>query len=161
MARLTANNARPGSRYWRNKTDPLVTRFYRGLPCVVCGVTKNTCGHHLVPREWGPGRHDPANIIPLCPSHHCFSNQMAAHSTNAMAVACFVHWLAEYLPRLYEVYEDNLRRRRLAGEKPDYRKAYEYWSHILNDGHTWRALLDECGVWPLDTPTTIEGPEQH
>ena len=48
MPTLAQKKANPRSTYWRNKADKEITRLFRGAPCIICGTTQNTCGHHLV-----------------------------------------------------------------------------------------------------------------
>ena len=88
----------PNSKTWRNRCDKLISRLYRGKPCVIClqqGITNtNTCGHHIVNRSLSAAlRHDLHNIIALCPSHHKFGNICSAHSTYQPAQVAFVEWL--------------------------------------------------------------------
>ena len=93
----------------RNKADRLITKLYTGQPCIICkqlGIinTYRTCGHHCVNRSLsGYLRHDLLNIIPLCPSHHKFSNEIAAHSTYQPAQVAFVEWLRKYQPDRYDL----------------------------------------------------------
>lgn len=90
---MAKNN--PNSKTWRNKCDKLISKMYSGKPCVVCGTKINTCGHHIVNRSLSAAlRHDLRNVIPLCPTHHKFSNELAAHSVYQPAQMEFVNWLS-------------------------------------------------------------------
>jgi len=67
---------------------------YRGLPCEICGTTQGTVAHHILAKGSHPAHIiTPENIIVLCPSHHIFSNHMAAHSKNSFAVERFTDWM--------------------------------------------------------------------
>lgn len=84
--------------------DRLFMAQFHGKPCEVCTsqgstYTRGTCGHHIVPRSRSLFlRHDPMNIVVLCPTHHMFSNTLAAHSMNALAVGRFLDWLNAHKP---------------------------------------------------------------
>ena len=121
----------PKSTYWRNKADKEVTKYYSGLPCVVCGSDYMTCGHHVVSRSISAYlRHHPFNIIALCPTHHKFSNELAAHSKNPLAQVEFVKWLKKNMPKGY-----NLLRayKQFRTEPYNYEENYNEWKE-LNGG---------------------------
>jgi len=109
------------SKYWRNKADKEITRIFRGKPCIVCGTKKNTCGHHLISRGHAVTRHDLHNIVPLCPSHHCYSNECAPHSKNAFAVCEFVDLIKTKYPETYTFWQEH----KNLISKTDYQAAYE------------------------------------
>jgi len=119
--------ARKPQLYWRNKADKEVSKYYRGLPCKVCGSTYMTCGHHIVHRSVAYYRHHPSNLIPLCPKHHKFSNELAAHSSNPLAVQAFLDWLKEHYVVGYECLLDY---KKHLGEKVDYEQQYLEWREI-------------------------------
>ena len=126
MTKLQRDKKNPKSKYWRNKCDKEITRISKGKPCIICGSTHNTCYHHLIARRKGITRHDLNNLVALCPSHHAFSNEIAAHSTNALAVRRFTEYLEEHYPHIWEWYTENESK---AGS-PDYRSAYEELSEM-------------------------------
>lgn len=80
----------------------VVERFmaaYRGQPCAICESTSRTCAHHILAKGSHPSHVvSPENIIVLCPTHHVFSNQLAPHSKNQLAVGRFNDWLEEHRP---------------------------------------------------------------
>lgn len=86
------------------ETERRVKKLYTGLPCILCLFegsrnTNRTCGHHIVPKSrCRAGRHDPANIIPLCPKHHTTGNDCCPHSSNPLASAHFDRWLERWMP---------------------------------------------------------------
>ena len=110
--------------YWRTKADKEVTKYYTGKPCAICGITHNTCGHHVVPREVPIFRHDPDNLIPLCEKHHKYSNELAPHSSNILAQEAFAQWLRIERPKAIELLETY---KKYKGVKSDYQQAYEEW----------------------------------
>lgn len=75
---------------------------FRGQPCAICGITQRTCGHHLVSRRRCPSHIvSEQNIIVLCPLHHQFSNDIAPHSSNSLAVQRFLDWVEVNRPSQY------------------------------------------------------------
>jgi hypothetical protein len=90
-----AKKNNPDSMTWRNKCDVLIKKMFKGKPCAICGTINNTCGHHIITRKCIPLRHDLRNIIPLCPSHHGFNNDIAAHSSYAPAQEAFRQWIKD------------------------------------------------------------------
>ena len=113
--------------YWRNKADKEVTKYFRGSPCKVCGSEHMTCGHHIVHRSVAYYRHHPHNLIPLCPTHHKFSNDLAPHSKNPLAVQAFLDWLKDNHEVGYQCLQDY---KKHLGEKVDYEQAYNDWKDL-------------------------------
>ena len=121
-SKLSKHKAQKNSKYWRNKADAEFSRIFAGKPCIVCGTTKSTCGHHLIPKgRCAEHRHTLMNGIPLCPTHHTMGNDMAAHSQSSLVVAKFVLWFKEHYLRRMEWYIEH----QFDNGKPDYRAAYE------------------------------------
>lgn len=111
-----------GSVKWRNKADKEITRLTRGRKCVICGTTHMTCGHHFIPRSRSSFlRHDIQNLFSLCPKHHMFSNDIAAHSTNALACHAFVEAIKAKFPERFDYLISNQHKI----WKPDYKARYE------------------------------------
>ena len=128
MAKLKDKKKNPNSTYWRNKADAEVTKYYKGQPCIVCGTTHNTCGHHIVERSLSSYlRHDPLNIVPLCQTHHTMGNEIAPHSKNPLAVREFVQFLQEKRSASYLLLETYKLYRNV---KVDYKQAYEEWKEL-------------------------------
>ena len=93
LARRSKPKAKSNAWYRRKVIERFMARF-RGRTCAICGTTQGTCGHHLVSKQRCPCHIvTPENIITLCPLHHMFSNEMAAHSKNSLAVQRFLSWL--------------------------------------------------------------------
>ena len=106
---------------WKGDCDRIITNLFKGKPCAICG-SLNTCGHHIVPRSRSSFlRHDLQNIISLCPTHHMFSNEIAPHSTNSLAVHAFVEFIKEKFPNRYSYLLSNQH----TIQKPDWKAAYE------------------------------------
>ena len=113
--------------YWKKKADKEVTKYYRGLPCKVCGSTYMTCAHHIVHRSVAYYRHHPHNLISLCPKHHKFSNELAPHSKNPLAVRAFL----DFIRQTYKCGYKCLKGYKLhLGEKVDYEQAYLEWKEL-------------------------------
>jgi hypothetical protein len=97
----------PDSSYYMKKADEAFMKPYRGLPCEICGKTSivrnereyTTVAHHVIPKSRGRAfRYEPMNVVVLCFVHHMYSNDMAPHSFNAVAVGRFWAWLARTKP---------------------------------------------------------------
>ena len=87
---------RPNDKYYRNKADELFMSPYRGTPCEVCGSAKGTVAHHNVSKARSKAlRYDKRNITVLCQAHHKFSNDLAPHASNPLAVDRYFDWLKE------------------------------------------------------------------
>ena len=120
-----------GQIYWRNKADKEVTKYFTGNPCVVCGTTFMTCGHHIVERSLSAYyRHHPYNLVALCPTHHKFSNDLAAHSKNPLAVKAWLEWLERNRPISYDLLDTY---KQHTGEKVDFEQAYYEWKELNNN----------------------------
>lgn len=119
--------AKKTSKYWKKKADGVITKIFSGQPCIICKLLGriniiNTCGHHLIGRGNAFSRHALLNIIPLCPLHHKFSNELAAHSSNAFAVQEFIKIVKQELPAHYAYWIKNQHK---IGIKMDYEAIYK------------------------------------
>ena len=94
-------NHGPKSTYWKKRADAEITRIYKGRQCLICGSTP-CVPHHIVGRANGLLRHDTCNIIPLCNEHHCTSNTLSAHSTNAEAQRMFGLYIMQNHSEIYD-----------------------------------------------------------
>ena len=87
--------AKTNSWYKRQVVEQFMSEF-RGLPCIICGSTLRTCGHHILAKGSHPAHIiTPENIVVLCVFCHKFSNHMAPHSSNQFAVERFCQWMKE------------------------------------------------------------------
>ena len=94
--------------WYRKKVIEHFMAQFRGQPCAICGKSERTCGHHLVSRRRCPSHIvSEQNIIVLCPLHHQFSNDIAPHSSNSLAVKRFLDWVAENRPEQYAWIEEH------------------------------------------------------
>lgn len=94
--------AKTQSWYCKQVIERFMAKF-RGLPCEICGVTHGTCGHHVISKQRCPAHIiTPENIVVLCICHHRFSNDIAPHSFNSLAVVRFMDWLKAEKPWQYE-----------------------------------------------------------
>ena len=105
---LQKKKDRPNSAYWVTKCDKLFMAQGHGEPCVICqskGVinTDGTVYHHHVAKSTCKAlRYDLMNMVVLCAQHHCFSNEIGAHSTNPYAQKAYMDWVEQNLPEQYE-----------------------------------------------------------
>ena len=119
-------------KYWKKKCDQLITAHFKGKKCAACGKRNGVAGHHLISRKVAWCRHLLVNLIPLCPTHHKFSNALAPHSSNAFAVKQFLVWLRTTYPRKYVFYRNNQRKK---GIKVDYEEVYNRLKGELEQEH--------------------------
>jgi hypothetical protein len=111
--------------YRKRVIEQFMSRF-RGLPCEICGRTDGTCGHHVISKQRCRAHIvTPENIVVLCQLHHRFSNDIAPHSFNSLAVGRFLEWLRTEKPWQYE-----------------WVKMHEHDSAKIN----WRELYENKGV---------------
>lgn len=128
MAKIKPRSRKVGTskrKKQRRYCDRLVTEIYTGKPCEVCPVVNMylTCGHHVVAKSLSAYyRHDPENIVVLCPSHHTMGVEIAPHSKWQPAVAKFIDWLRTHRPKSYEILMNYKSKR---GVQPDYEEAIE------------------------------------
>jgi len=112
----------PNHSSYMKKADELFMVRFRGCSCRVCGTTKGTVGHHIVPRSRSKAlRYDGRNIIVLCQAHHTMGNDMAPHSTNQLAVERFVDWFKDNQYDQYKWIKEHERDQR----KYNYKQAVE------------------------------------
>ena len=127
-SKLAQAKARVNSKYWRNKADAEITHLHTGKPCEVCKSqgrinTYLTCGHHVVAKSLCANlRHHKDNIVDLCSEHHLFSNELAAHSSNPLAIQAWITWLEIHK---IEAYHLLLTYKQFTSVKPNYKEAYE------------------------------------
>ena len=114
----------PYSKYWKKRAMKLFMAQFHNQPCAICGSYAGTVGHHLLPKGcYADYALDEQNILVLCPTHHMFSNEIAAHSMNSLAVSEFVRWVKENRPEKHEWMQQHKNVR--SGKKINYKKLYE------------------------------------
>ena len=87
---------------WRVKADKLFMSQGQGKPCAVCKKTDGTVFHHIIEKSRSRAlRYDLMNVLPLCPLHHCNSNEIAPHATKRVAVTRWWTWLIANHPEKY------------------------------------------------------------
>jgi len=158
--RATKARKKPNSRRKRleKATEKKATAFYRGLPCVICRqqgkINTNTCGHHLVPKgRCRRGRHEPANIIPLCPAHHTMGNDIAAHSQSSLVVNRFCDWMQTYMPKRWtwlRVLEAEAKLNRKPMTITEIETDHDFWESVVKNKRDYETVCEICGVeaWP-------------
>ena len=121
----------PNSKYWMKKCDDLFMKQGHNQPCAICKETNSTCYHHIVAKSTCKAlRYDIQNMLVLCPNHHNFSNEIAAHSTNAYAQRKFMEWLEENKPKQYKYCQENQHNR-----KPyKFKELYSRFKEISEQG---------------------------
>ena len=107
MSALAKKKANPKSRYWMKKADKAWSEVVRAVgKCLICGSTYNLNPHHLVRRTNYYLRHNCYNGICLCPTHHTFGSEIAAHGGTDVTMA-FTKWLEENRPDIVEWIEEH------------------------------------------------------
>jgi hypothetical protein len=99
---LEQKKARPNSSYWLKKADEIFMEQFRGLPCEFCLMLgyenrEGTVFHHIIPKKKSKAlRYTKRNGIILCPAHHKWGGDMAAHSDNVYIVEKWVNFFKEH-----------------------------------------------------------------
>lgn len=84
---------------YRNKADEIFMSPWRGQPCEVYQSRYKTVFHHIVNKSRSKAlRYDPRNGLILCPRHHTFGNELAAHSTSQLVVERFLQMVQGNAP---------------------------------------------------------------
>lgn len=123
MRRKKGKEPSPYALYWKRKAKKVFMRQFHYLPCEICGDRTGTVGHHLLPQGSNIDYvFEKKNIVVLCPKHHNFSNEIAAHSTNALAVEAFLDWLKEHKAWQYEWMKEHRNKR--SGKRVNFRDLY-------------------------------------
>jgi len=122
----------PNSKYYRNKADKLFMDQLHNQPCEICGKTEGATGHHFVGKSRSKAlRYDKRNIVILCQAHHTFSNDIAPHSVNGLAVERFIEWFKTNHPDRYNWIKEN----EYIQRKYTYKQAVE---NLENGIEAWR-----------------------
>lgn len=120
---------RSESQKWRDKGDDLLTAYFRGQPCAVCGTTKGVCGHHLLPKSrYACFRFCLDNLLPLCPSHHTMGTDLAAHNQSTVVVGRFIQFMQENMPSRWQWAEEH---------------ALDHSPHKIN----WQTEVEKLQAW--------------
>jgi len=123
--------------------------YFRGLPCVVCGTTYQTCGHHIIPKSRSlRHRHSTENIIPLCPSHHTFGGDLCAHSQSSLAVGRFLDWLKANLPKQYQWVQEH-ERDKCTFKAGEFEDIAQYWKDVTEQERSYEWMCRQAGLDPF------------
>ncbi len=137
------------------ETEKRQKKFYLKLPCVICrwqGIwNTNTCGHHIVPKgRCRIGRHDPANIMPVCPSHHTMGGDIATESSSALVVARYVDFMDACMPARWAVARGlEEKNKGQSGQKMticEIERDHALWEKICREEMTYEAVCEMEGV---------------
>ena len=132
----------------RDLADKLCFGYFRGKPCFICGTTKATAGHHLIPKSRSlRHRHTFENIIPLCPKHHTMGADMCAHSQSSLAVGRFLEVLQTKDPARYYwmlAHERDTCHFKTA----DWQDIANYWRDVMEKERTYEWMMRQAGLDP-------------
>jgi len=150
MARKTKKTKREPVAWatsWCGKADDEVTEYFKHQVCAVCGTPISVCGHHIIPRRrCVHRRHTFWNLLPLCPKHHRFSVEMAAHSESCLVVDRFNAWLKANHPIRWA---NSKRDEHIGVEtegKVNYKEAYEWWRDLNEEHAEYRYTCRRLGI---------------
>jgi len=135
-------------------TEKRCMAFFRGQPCVFClwlsGIeNRNTVGHHIVPKSrCRPGRHDPANLVPVCSAHHTMGNEYAAHSSNPIAAHRFMDALRLFMPKRYAACMalDERAKRGAKYSSEEKREDHAFWEAVEQNGRSYEFVCETADV---------------
>jgi len=150
----------------RAETEEIAKAFFLGLPCIICGSTFRTCGHHIIPRSlsaWLMWRVE--NIVPVWPAHHQMGQDLAAEKTTLMAAHRFSLWMQENMPKRFAwVEEHDQLRRQHSGEKlsiDDIETDHAFWTAIRDNGRDYRFVCETCDVEAYGLKAILAGLEKE
>jgi hypothetical protein len=125
-SKLQKKKDRKNSAYWMIRADKLFMSQAHGKPCEICQSEEGTVFHHVIAKSTCKAlRYDLNNMVILCPQHHNFSNEIAAHSTNAYAQQSFMKWFEDQFPFKYEYCKEHQHNRTSFNYKDVYEKFVE------------------------------------
>lgn len=145
LTKRAKNQKNPNSSYWMSKCDKLFMKQGHNEQCVICKHqdvinTEGTCFHHHVAKSTcKPLRYDMMNMIILCPLHHNFSNEIAAHSTNAYAQRNYMTLIKELFPDKYKYCEENQKNR----TQFKYKELYSKFKDLAEKGELIERKVNE------------------
>ena len=131
------------------ETERLMSRFYQGLPCIVCGKTAGTFAHHIIPKgRCRKHRFTVPNLVPVCAEHHT-GGYCAPHPPdgNPVVVDRFMSYIRRMQKRWAWVQEhaDDCR----GGWKPtidDVEFEHEAWMMTDDLGTNYRQLCKDAHI---------------
>ena len=130
----------------RANADKWCFLWYRGKPCIVCGTTNKTAGHHLIPKSRSlRHRHSTENIVPLCPKHHTMGSELAAHSQSFLVVARFADWMREHRPAQYQWVLDH-EHDACEYKTADWEDIAQYWQDVVEKDAEYAWMMRQCGL---------------
>lgn len=136
------------------ETEKRCMAVYRNQRCIICAFentisTSRTYGHHIVPKSRSrAGRHDPANIVPVCATHHKTGNDCCPHSSNPLAAAHFDRWLERWMPKRFAETRELDKR---AKQGPPYtitevEQDHTLWEAISRNGLEYVFICETAGI---------------
>lgn len=154
MARKPKKTKKTTRKQIVSRLDKIVFPFYRNLQCVICNWKNEpqncaSAGHHIV-RVGRCSSHvyDPANIIPLCPSHHIMGNDIKAHGLDTLAIGRFTEFLKTKMPKRWEKAQeaelDGKNGRKLTVFELE--ELLNLWEAVINNSRDYEFLCETCGV---------------
>ena len=137
----------------RNQADSLASQFYRNKPCVICTHLKifnpNSCWHHYAGRYPSHLRHDPANLMPLCFTHHKGGNDICAHSDNGFASRAFTDIIEKTMPKriakLNKSRNVTLKDRNMT-QADIYQQAIDFWQSVVTSHQSYVSVCETAQV---------------
>ena len=96
--------------YMWKKVRQIVIERDKG--CIVCGSREKMNVHHLIPKNHKFLKHEPLNLVTLCPLHHRFSFEISAHQNPILFNLFLIGKYPDKIPRLmieyYKHYGNNM-----------------------------------------------------
>lgn len=78
----------PNHGNWKGHYKPTCFHYHK-KECVVCGENRIVAVHHL---DENHENNDPANLIPLCPTHHCYWHSKHKHLIENIVLEYIKNW---------------------------------------------------------------------
>ena len=145
LTKRAKNQKNVNSSYWMGKCDKLFMKQGHNKECIICkakGIitTEGTCFHHHIAKSTCKAlRYDLMNMMILCPTHHNFSNEMAAHSTNAYAQRAYMEFIEVNFPEKYKYCEEHQKNQ----TKYKYKDLYSKFKALADGGKIIERKVNE------------------
>lgn len=87
----------PNNGNWKDDRYQTTCFHYHKKECIICGESNIVTVHHLDENHFN---NDPANLIPLCPTHHQYWHSSFRHLVEKQVMDYITAWINTHATRL-------------------------------------------------------------